>query len=161
MDGADLQGAGPDCRRDRACPGRRAAPRGLRRRHHLRHEQRIRLRLFARQHEVRFGAVRAARAPLRGRRRSRFDPDRRSAHTADYFRTVGRSGRQVLPHRQNYSEIDSGDRLHGRRKAAHRDADRRRREQVRALTGPAEPLRSAAHRDHSSRLSGIARAHAL
>jgi hypothetical protein len=43
---------GPDRRRDHPEPDRPAAPRRLCRGHHLRHEQRVRLRLSARQHEV-------------------------------------------------------------------------------------------------------------
>ena len=48
-------------RRDRARPGRPGAQGRLRRRHHLRHQQRVRLRLPARQHEVPAGGLRAAR----------------------------------------------------------------------------------------------------
>ena len=65
MDGPDLQNAGPHRRRDRSRSRRRAAPRRLRRRHHLRHEQRIRFRLSARQHEVRSGRLRPARPSFR------------------------------------------------------------------------------------------------
>ena len=54
-------------------------------RHHLRHQQRVRLRLPPRQHEVRPRALRAARAPLRDRRRSRQHPDRRSADAAHHL----------------------------------------------------------------------------
>ena len=53
VDGADLQDAGDDRRRDRSRSGRRAAARRLRCGHYFRHQQRIRLRLSARQHEVR------------------------------------------------------------------------------------------------------------
>ena len=62
---------------------------GLRRRHHLRHQQRVRLRLSARQHEIRHGADGAARPRLRHRRRGRLDPGRRGAHAADHLRPVG------------------------------------------------------------------------
>src|SRR6202453_2322428 len=51
MDGPDLQNAGPFRGRDRARSRRRATPRRLCRGHHLWHQQRIRLRLSARQHE--------------------------------------------------------------------------------------------------------------
>ncbi len=67
------------------------APGRLRLRHHLRHEQRVRLRLPARQHEVRARAVRAARAPLRHRRRSRQHPHRRGADAAHHLRARPRS----------------------------------------------------------------------
>ncbi len=56
-------------------------------------------RLSARQHEVRPGGMRAARPPIRHRRRSGLHPDRRSAHAADHFGAGGRIHRQVLPHR--------------------------------------------------------------
>ena len=52
MDGADLQFPRPHGRRHRARARRRAAQEGLRLRRHLRHQQRARLRLSARQHEV-------------------------------------------------------------------------------------------------------------
>jgi preprotein translocase subunit SecA len=52
------------------------APRRVWLRHHLRHQQRVRFRLPARQHEVRSCRLRAARALLRHRRRGRLDPDR-------------------------------------------------------------------------------------
>ena len=64
-------------RRHPARAERPAAAGRLRRRHHLRHQQRVRLRLPPRQHEVRPRGDGAARAPLRGRRRSRQHPDRR------------------------------------------------------------------------------------
>ena len=55
-------------------------------RHHLRHEQRVRLRLPARQHGVEHGRARAARPQLRDRRRGRLDPHRRGPHAADHLR---------------------------------------------------------------------------
>ena len=64
-------------------PGREA--RRLRLRHHLRHQQRIRLRLPARQPRVSPGGPRTAQALLRHRRRGRLDPDRRGAHAADHL----------------------------------------------------------------------------
>ncbi len=53
MDGPDLPLPRPVGRRHRARARRRPAPRRLCLRHHLRHQQRVRLRLSARQHEVR------------------------------------------------------------------------------------------------------------
>ena len=53
VDGPDLPLPRHDGRRHPARPERRRAAGRLRRRHHLRHEQRVRLRLPARQHEVR------------------------------------------------------------------------------------------------------------
>ena len=72
-------------RRHPARPERPGAPGRLRLRHHLRHEQRVRLRLPARQHEVRPRALRAARSPLRHRRRSRQHPHRRGADAAHHL----------------------------------------------------------------------------
>ena len=64
----------------------------VRRRHHLRHQQRVRLRLPARQHGLVQGRAGAARALLRHRRRGRLDPDRRGPDAADHLR----SGRPVV-----------------------------------------------------------------
>ena len=72
------------------------APRRLRRRHHLRHQQRVRLRLPARQHEVPAGGDGPARLQLRDRRRGRLHPDRRGAHAADHLRP-GRGQLRALP----------------------------------------------------------------
>ncbi len=72
----------------------RSAP-SLRRRHHLRHQQRVRLRLPARQHEVRAAPDDAARAQLRDRRRGRLDPHRRGAHAAHHLRPVRRQVRAL------------------------------------------------------------------
>ncbi len=58
--------------RHRPWPDRRAAPRRLCLRHHLRHQQRVRLRLPARQHEVPAGGHGPARLRLRHRRRGRL-----------------------------------------------------------------------------------------
>jgi preprotein translocase subunit SecA len=72
------------------------------RRHHLRHQQRIRLRLPARQHGAVEGRPLPARPQLRDRRRSRLDPDRRGAHAADHLRSgrrIARTVRQGQPHR--------------------------------------------------------------
>ena len=61
LDGADLPLAGDDGRRQSVADGPRGQAGGVRVRHHLRHEQRIRLRLPARQHGVRGVAARPAR----------------------------------------------------------------------------------------------------
>ena len=65
VDGRDLCLSWHEDRRDRAWAQRRGAPRRLRRRHHLRHQQRVRLRLPARQHEVSAGGHGPARLLLR------------------------------------------------------------------------------------------------
>ena len=61
MDGQDLQIPRHERRRHRSRRRRRGTPRGLCLRHHLRHQQRVRLRLSARQHEVRAGSHGPAR----------------------------------------------------------------------------------------------------
>ncbi len=66
-------------------------------RHHLRHQQRVRLRLPARQHEVPAGGHGPARLRLRDRRRGRQHPDRRGAHAADHLRPRRRLLRPVPP----------------------------------------------------------------
>ena len=91
VDGRDLPVPG----HDRRLPGHdraqhRRAPRDVPLRHHLRHQQRVRLRLPARQH----GAGRrrswcAARLPLRHRRRGGQHPHRRGAHAAHHLRPGG------------------------------------------------------------------------
>ncbi len=71
-------------------------------RHHLRPEQRVRLRLPARQHEVQRARLRAARAQLRDRRRGRLDPHRRGAHAAHHQRP-GRAVEPQVPARSTRS----------------------------------------------------------
>ena len=100
--------------------------RGLRLRHHLRHQQRIRLRLPARQPRLQSRGPRAAQAGVRHRRRSRLDPHRRSAHAADHFRPGRREHRAVPQDRQaGAAPQEAGNRggprrLLGRREAASR-----------------------------------------
>ena len=77
-------------------------------RHHLRNQQRIRLRLSARQHEVRREGLRAARAQLQHRRRSGFDPHRRSAYAADHQRSQRGIDRQVRAHQRHHSQAGGG-----------------------------------------------------
>ena len=87
-------------RRDPAGHAPRRAARGLQRRHHLRDQQRARLRLPARQHGHRAGGLRPARALLRDRRRGRLDPDRRGPDAADHLRPDPGRGRVVRRVRQ-------------------------------------------------------------
>ena len=86
-------------------------------RHHLRHQQRIRLRLPARQHEVRDGADGPARPQLRDRRRGRLDPRRRGAHAADHLRPARRPLGALQRHRRGHPAPRPG-RLRSRREAA-------------------------------------------
>ena len=84
----------PEMRPDRA-------PRGLRLRHHLRHQQRARLRLPARQHGRVDRGVRPARPQLRHRRRGRLDPHRRGADPAHHQRPDAGRGPVVRRVRQD------------------------------------------------------------
>ena len=87
VDGAPVPLPGPHGglpRRHRAVEPR--ASRRLPGRHHLRHQQRVRLRLPARQHGVHPRAAGAAPARVRHHRRGRLDPDRRGADAADHLR---------------------------------------------------------------------------
>ena len=110
----------PDRRRDplRDVPG--DPPHAVRVRHHLRHEQRVRLRLPARQHGLELGRPGAARAQLRHRRRGRLHPDRRGAHAADHLRP-GRAERPLVPGvRPDGADAQPGRALRGGRAQAHR-----------------------------------------
>ena len=88
VDGPDLQFPRADRRHHRARAGGRPAQGRLRLRRDLRHQQRARLRLSARQHEVPARGHGAARPCLRDRRRGGLDPDRRGAHAADHLRSA-------------------------------------------------------------------------
>ena len=131
----------PGRRRDPGADDARRAPRRLRRRHHLRHQQRVRLRLPARQHGALARRPGAARPQLRHRRRGRLDPDRRGPHPADHLRPGRR--RVELVHRVRPAGAADGEGrpLRGRPAQAHR---RRARAGRRVRRGPArhrQPLR--------------------
>ena len=98
--GQIYQFLGLNRRHHRARARRRGAQENLRLRRHLRHQQRARLRLPARQHEVPHGGHGPARAHLRHRRRSGSHPDRRGAHAADHLRPARRPLRILQHHRQ-------------------------------------------------------------
>ena len=85
-DGPAVRLSRPVDRRDHPQPAGRGAPRSLCRRRHLRHQQRVRLRLPARQHEVPAGGHGPAALQLRHRRRGGLHPDRRGPHAADHLR---------------------------------------------------------------------------
>ena len=130
MDGPRLHLPRPDHRRHRPRPLRRRAPRRLRLRRHLRHQQRARLRLSARQHEIRARPDGAARPQLRDRRRGRFDPDRRGAHAADHFRSA-RGPLGNVQHGRRLHPAAAARGLRDRREAAHRDLHRGRHREAR------------------------------
>ena len=153
---------------------RRGPPRGLPLRHHVRHEQRVRLRLPARQHEVRARADGPARARLRGRRRGRLDPHRRGPHAAHHLGPVrGRDGHllqgrpdrpEARPRRRGQGQVreqDDDGRLPPGREGAHLLAHRGRRHEVRAPPRRREPLRPGEHRPPARLPAGPARPHAL
>ena len=135
-------------RRDPARDASGRAPRGLRLRHHLRHQQRARLRLPARQHGQRDRGLRAARPPLRGRRRGRLDPHRRGADPADHQRPD--PGRGQVVRRVRQARQDAGHRrgLRGRREEAHHLGPRARHHQGRGPPRHREPLRGGQHPAH-------------
>ena len=86
--GAALQISRPDRGLHSARSTAGCTPRAIRDGYHIWNEQRVRFRLSARQrhgHDAR--AAGPARLQFRDRRRSRFHPDRRSAHAVDHQRT--------------------------------------------------------------------------
>ena len=127
VDAAAVRGARHDGRvpAEPAAAGREA--RRLRLRHHVRHQQRVRLRLPARQHGVLARRGLPARPLLRDRRRGRLDPDRRGAHAADHLRPAGGGRRDVLPVREDRREDGRRRALRVRREAARRVSHRGRR----------------------------------
>ena len=149
-----------------------------RRRRHLRHQQRVRLRLPARQHGPGRRRPRRARAVVRDRRRGRLDPDRRGPHAAHHQRPGRRPHRDVRPHQRGRAEPEEADRrarpahrrgrhgagrLHGRREDAPGLPDRRgpreRRAPARARPGcwrGREPLRPGEHHADAPRVRGAA-----
>ncbi len=180
VDGPHLPLSRHDRRRHPARPQRRRAAGRLRRRHHLRDEQRVRVRLPARQHEVRARALRAARAPLRHRRRGGQHPHRRSADAAHHLGPGRGIDRPLLRGRSHHPAAEAGRRharrhegrgprgargdrrLHRRREAQDRHADRERHGQGRAdAVAPAagrRALRSGEHAAPPPRQPGAARA---
>ena len=145
---------GHERRRHPARAQRRAAPGGLRRRHHLRHQQRVRLRLPPRQHEVRLPVDGAARASLRDRRRGRQHPHRRSADAAHHLGPGRGIDRPLLRGRSHHPEAEArrghAGQRQGRGPRAARD-DRRLHRRREAQDGDA-------HRDRHGQGRGIPRA---
>ena len=104
VDAAALRRARHQHRRDRVDDARGPAPRRLRRRRHLRHQRRVRLRLPARQHGRAAGRLRPARPLLLHRGRGRLDPDRRGPHAADHLRRPRGGDRHLLPLRADHAD---------------------------------------------------------
>ena len=126
--------------------GRRAAG-GLRGRHHLRDQQRVRVRLPARQHEVRPREPGPARAQLRDRRRGGQHPDRRGAHPAHHLGPGREVHRPLLPGQRGHPQAAEGARLHRRREGARLDPHRGGGGPLREDAPGREPLRPQVHRD--------------
>ncbi len=106
-------------------PRRRLQARAVRLRHHLRHQQRVRLRLPPRQHGHVDRGAGAARPQLRHRRRGRLDPHRRGPHAAHHQRPRGRRRPALLPVRLGRARPEARRGLRRRRGEAHRRSDRR------------------------------------
>ena len=140
-------------------PGRHGAghaPPRLRGGHHLRHEQRVRLRLPARQHGDAHRGLRAPRLPLRHRRRGRLDPHRRSADPADHQRH-GAGQREVVPDvRAHRAPPDPRPGLRGRGVQVPGRRHRGRRREGRRAAGDREPLRARQHAPRASPAERVA-----
>ena len=145
LDGADPPLVGPE--RGSRDP-RRAGPGGeapaVRLRHHLRHQQRVRLRLPAGQH----GALRRRAGPaqpsLLHRGRDRLDPHRRGPHAADHQRPGGRGRQHLLPVRLHRAPAGARRALRGGRGETHGGPHRGGRARRGAGPGGGEPLRLGA-----------------
>ena len=132
----------------RGDPGHHAAagaPARLRRRHHPRHQQRVRLRLPARQHGRVHRGPGPARPRLRHRRRGRLHPGRRGPHPADHLRRH-RAGPPLVPAVRPPGATAAPRRpLRGRRGQAHRGHQRGRDRQGGGAAPDREPLRRDQH----------------
>ena len=145
VDGPHPPLPGPDDGRHPARDDAGGASRRLRVRHHLRHEQRARLRLPARQHGQLPRGPGPAAAELRHRRRGRLDPDRRGPDPADHQRPHAGRGRVVRRVRQGRRPADQGRGLRGRREEEDDLDPRSRHHQGRGLPRHREPLRVGQH----------------
>ena len=124
-------------------------------RHHLRHQQRIRLRLPARQHGDAGRGALPEEAQLRHRRRGGFDPDRRGAHAADHLRPGRGPHRDLLPHERRGAAAHAAERGEeaGRAGAAGRFL-RRREEPPGAAVGSRAPEGRGDPRAHRHAAAG-------
>ncbi len=114
-------------------------------RHHLRHEQRVRLRLPPRQHEIPPGRPGPARVQLRHRRRGRQHPHRRGPDAAHHLRADQRVDPALHPRRQSRPPLPEGQALHPRREEPDRLHPGRRRRRGRARPRRRQPLRPGQH----------------
>ncbi len=111
VDGPGLPLPGPHRGLHPAGDGQRGAPGGLRLRHHLRPEQRVRLRLPPRQHEVPHRGHGPAGPPLRHRGRGGLHPHRRGPDPAHHLGPQRRAHRQVLRRQQHHPQPPEGEGL--------------------------------------------------
>ena len=127
----------------------RRAPADLRLRHHLRHQQRVRLRLPPRQHEADQASMQAqGAAPLRDHRRGRQHPDRRGPDAADHLGPGLRRRPQVRRGRPDRPAAQEGRALRGQGEGADLPPERRR--------ASARPSRSPGSRASTPRQHGVA-----
>jgi hypothetical protein len=134
MDGPALHVAGVDGRHDPEQHAQLRAAAGLLLRHHLRHQQRVRLRLSPRQHAAgRPGRQQlsagvpagAGAAALRRHRRGGQHPHRRGPHAADHLRPGPRRRQPLPPGRPHRPAAEKGRALRGQREGALLPPDRR------------------------------------
>ena len=92
-------------------------------------------------------------APLRHRRRSGLDPDRRSAHAADHFRSQRGIHRQVLQDQPHHSQ--AGPRRSDRRQGAGREVHHRRLHRRRKAPDRRRSPKRACSRSRSCSASAI------
>ena len=154
MDGAAVHVAGPDGERHPEPDGSGRAAEGLRLRHHLRHEQRVRLRLSPRQHAGRGPRRRPFRqAPAAGagavelcdHRRGGQHPHRRGPHAADHLRSGPRRRDPLRQGRSHRAAVEEGPALRGQGEGAHGPPHRRGRPRGRAVGGRGELLHGRPH----------------
>ncbi|GBD29737.1 hypothetical protein HRbin32_00829 [bacterium HR32] len=139
----------------------RAAAGGLPGGHHLRHQQRVRVRLPAGQHGSASRGRGAARAVLRHRGRGGLHPDRRSPHPPHHLRPSGGVHPQVLRVRQAGPPPAAGRGLHRGREGQERLPHRRGRPQGGAHAGPGQPGRPRERGRHAPRPAGPPGPHLL
>ena len=136
----------------------RGAEEPVRVRRHLRHQQRVRLRLPPRQHEDLARPDGAGAAGLRDRRRGGLDSDRRGADAADHLRSGVRRCHAATRRPTRWpgswlslqsaydrikSQIDAAEAQDRQRRRAEVAEAKREKDNARAREGPEEPLPQA------------------
>ena len=150
VDGAPVPLPRPDrrlSRRHRA--GHVRAQGGVPVRHHVRHEQRVRLRLPARQHGHLARAARAAQPRLRDRRRGRLRAHRRGADAAHHLRARRQRERRAVLRAQR-----RGVAARAQADGARERARRRRRAAARGGRHRATRRSSSIRRSSATRRTG-------